>query len=199
MDFTPRRKVILAIFGLTFAVMTYGVIPFHEMGLPLPELGWWFPELSALFLVGGVVIGLIFVAGCADLLGVALIIGISRGITVLMNDGGITDTILHWGEQALSGTGSISFVLLVYLIYLPLTVLIPSSSGLATLSVPVIPWSQAFSPAGWNSMIMHMPSAWLLPQAAPVPFLNYWLPKTKLWRSMINCRYKKRRHIASFF
>ena len=40
----------LAIFGLTFAVMTYGVIPFGEMGLPLPELGWWFPELSALFL-----------------------------------------------------------------------------------------------------------------------------------------------------
>ena len=36
-----------------------------------------------------------------------------------MNDGGITDTILHWGEQALSGTGSISFVLLVYLIYQP--------------------------------------------------------------------------------
>ena len=79
-----------------------------------------------------------FVAGCADLLGVALIIGISRGITVLMNDGGITDTVLHWGETALAGAGPVSFVVLVYLIYLPLTVLIPSSSGLATLSVPII-------------------------------------------------------------
>ena len=68
----------------------------------------------------------------------SFIIGISRGITVLMNDGGITDTVLHWGEQALSGAGPISFVLLVFLIYLPLTVLIPSSSGLATLSVPII-------------------------------------------------------------
>ena len=66
-----------------------------------------------------------FVAGCADLLGVAFIIGISRGITVLMNDGGITDTILHWGEDALAGAGPISFVLLVFLIYLPLTVLHP--------------------------------------------------------------------------
>ena len=168
--FTPRRKVILAIFGLTFAVMTYGVIPFGEMGLPLPELGWWFPELSALFLVGGVVIGLIdhmkeeeivetFVAGCADLLGVALIIGISRGITVLMNDGGITDTILHWGEQALSGTGSISFVLLVYLIYLPLTVLIPSSSGLATLSVPVMAPLGRFAGVGGELVVTAFQSA----------------------------------------
>ena len=108
--FTARRKVIMAIFTLTFLIMVYAVVPFDEMGLPLPTLGWWFPELSALFLVGGVVIGLIdrmseeeltetYVAGCADLLGVAFIIGISRGITVLMNDGAITDTILHWGED----------------------------------------------------------------------------------------------------
>ena len=54
----------------------------------------------------------------------AFIIGISRGITVLMNDGRITDTILHWGEAALSGLGAVPFVLLVYLIYLPLSVFI---------------------------------------------------------------------------
>ena len=129
--------------------MTYSVIPFDEMGLGLPSLGWWFPELSALFLVSGIVIGLVdrrredeiaetFVAGCADMLGVALIIGISRGITVLMNDGSVTDTVLHWGESALSGAGSIAFVLLVFLLYLPLSFLIPSSSGLATLSVPIV-------------------------------------------------------------
>ena len=100
-----------------------------------------------------------FVAGCADLLGVALIIGISRGITVLMNDGGITDTILHWGEQALSGTGSISFVLLVYLIYLPLTVLIPSSSGLATLSVPVMAPLGRFAGVGGELVVTAFQSA----------------------------------------
>ena len=105
--FTPKRKVIMAIFTLTFLIMVYAVVPFDEMGLSLPTLGWWFPELSALFLVAGVVIGLIdrmseeelveiYVAGCADLLGVAFIIGISRGITVLMNDGSITDTVLHY-------------------------------------------------------------------------------------------------------
>lgn len=146
---TGRRKVVLAVFALVFLVMIYAVIPFDEMGLPLPALGWWFPELSALFLVGGVIVGLIdrmeeseiadtFVAGCADLLGVALIIGISRGITVLMNQGRITDTILHWGEEALTGASPIVFILLVYVLYLPLSLLIPSSSGLATLSIPII-------------------------------------------------------------
>ena len=89
--FTPKRKVIMTLFALVFLVMIYGVIPFDEMGLPMPTLGWWFPELSALFLVGGVIIGFIdgqredevaetFVAGCADLLGVGFIIGVSRGI-----------------------------------------------------------------------------------------------------------------------
>ena len=167
---TTRRKWILAIFTLVFVIMVYGVIPFDEMGLPLPTLGWWFPELSALFLVGGVVIGLIdglkeqeiaetFVAGCADLLGVALIIGISRGITVLMNDGAITDTVLHWGERALAGAGPVAFVLLVFLIYLPLTILIPSSSGLATLSIPIIAPLGRFAGVGGDLVVTAFQSA----------------------------------------
>ncbi len=148
-DLTPRRKWVLAAFALVFLVMVYAVIPFDEIGLPLPTLSWWFPELSGLFLVGGILCGLVygmgekeivdsFVSGAADLIGVAFIIGISRGITVLMDNGSITDTVLHWGEQALSGAGSLAFLLLVYLIYLPLSILIPSSSGLATLSIPIV-------------------------------------------------------------
>ena len=169
-SFTAKRKVIMALFTLTFLIMVYAVVPFDEMGLSLPALGWWFPELSALFLVAGVVIGLIdrmseeelvetYVAGCADLLGVAFIIGISRGITVLMNDGHITDTILHWGETALSGLGSTSFVLLVFLIYLPLSVLIPSSSGLATLSVPVVAPLGQFAGVGGDVVVTAFQSA----------------------------------------
>ena len=168
--FTPRRKAIMALFTLTFLIMVYGVIPFDEMGLPLPVLGWWFPELSALFLAAGVVIGLIggmgeaeiaetFVAGCADLLGVAFIIGVSRGITVLMNDGSITDTVLHWGERALAGAGPVSFVLLVYFIYLPLTILIPSSSGLATLSVPIMAPLGKFAGVGGDLVVTAFQSA----------------------------------------
>lgn len=167
---TRRHAAILMVFALTFLVMIYGVIPFDEMGLPLPVLGWWFPELSALFLVAGIVVGLMdrlsevelaetFVSGCTDLLGVAFIIGISRGITVLMNDGHITDTILHWGEAALSGLGSTSFVLLVFLIYLPLSVLIPSSSGLATLSVPVVAPLGQFAGVGGDVVVTAFQSA----------------------------------------
>ena len=150
--------------------MVYAVIPFDEMGLPLPALGWWFPELSALFLAGGVIIGLIgrmgeeelaetYVAGCADLLGVAFIIGISRGITVLMRDGAITDTILHWGEGALSGAGPVAFTLLVFLLYLPLTILIPSSSGLATLSIPVVAPLGKFAGVGGDLVVTAFQSA----------------------------------------
>ena len=169
-DFTPRRKLIMVLFTATFLLMVYAVIPFDEMGLPLPVLGWWFPELSALFLVSGVIIGLIgrmgevelaetYVAGCADLLGVAFIIGISRGITVLMRDGAITDTILHWGEGALSGTGPVAFTLLVFLLYLPLTILIPSSSGLATLSIPVVAPLGKFAGVGGDLVVTAFQSA----------------------------------------
>lgn len=167
---TGKRKVILTVFAVVFVVMIYGVIPFDEMGLPLPVMGWWFPELSALFLVGGIAAGLIdgmgeaeiaetYVAGCADMLGVGFIIGISRGITVLMNDGGITDTVLHWGEAALAGAGPVSFVLLVYLIYLPLTFLIPSSSGLATLSVPIVAPLGNFAGVGGDLVVTAFQSA----------------------------------------
>ena len=158
-DFTPRRKLIMALFTATFLLMVYAVIPFDEMGLPLPVLGWWFPELSAPVPGrrrdhrphrpdGGGGAGGDLCGRCADLLGVAFIIGISRGITVLMNDGAITDTILHWGETALAGAGPVAFTLLVFLLYLPLSVLIPSSSGLATLSIPVVAPLGKFAESG---------------------------------------------------
>lgn len=167
---TMRRKVVLALFAAVFLVMIYGVIPFDEIGVPIPTLGWWFPELSGLFLVGGIVIGLAFglkeqelvdafVAGAADLVGVGLIIGISRGITVLMDGGQITDTVLYWGEQALEGEGSVAFILLVYLIYIPLSILIPSSSGLATLSIPILAPLGQFAGIGGELIVTAFQSA----------------------------------------
>ena len=167
---TFRRKVTLALFAGVFLVMIYAVIPFDEIGVPIPTLGWWFPELSGLFLAGGVVIGLAyglkeqeladaFVSGAADLVGVGLIIGISRGITVLRDGGRITDTVLYWGEQALQGAGSVSFILLVYLIYLPLSILIPSSSGLATLSIPILAPLSQFAGIGGGLIVTAFQSA----------------------------------------
>jgi uncharacterized ion transporter superfamily protein YfcC len=146
---TSRHKAILAIFGLAFAVMMYGVIPWQDMGIGLPTLWWWFPEMTASFILFSIIIGLVgrmsetgltesFVDGARDLLGVALIIGIARGITVVMNNGEITDTVLHWAELALGDVGQAAFAIVMYALFLPLSFLIPSSSGLATVAMPIM-------------------------------------------------------------
>ena len=144
-----KQKAILALFGLAFVVMVYGVIPWSDLGIPLPTWWWWVPEMTASFLLFAIIIGLVgrlaegelttsFVDGARDLLGVALIIGIARGITVIMNNGKITDTILHWIENALGGTGAVVFLIIMFLLFLPLSFVIPSTSGLATLAMPIM-------------------------------------------------------------
>ena len=146
---TGTHKLVLGVFGLAFAVMVYGVIPWEDLSIGLPTLWWWFPEMTASFLLFAIVIGLVgrmgegeltstFVDGARDLLGVALIIGIARGITVVMNNGQITDTVLHWAEEALGDVGEAAFAVVMYLLFLPLSFLIPSSSGLATVSMPIM-------------------------------------------------------------
>jgi uncharacterized ion transporter superfamily protein YfcC len=146
---TGTQKLVLTLFALAFVVMIYGVVPWSDIGIPLPTWWWWFPEMTASFLAFSIIIGIVgrmreaeltdaFVDGARDLLGVALIIGIARGITVLMNNGKITDTVLHWIENALGGTGAVVFLIIMFLLFLPLSFLIPSSSGLATLSMPIM-------------------------------------------------------------
>jgi uncharacterized ion transporter superfamily protein YfcC len=56
---TTRDKVILAVFGLAFLIMMYGVIPWEDMGIGIPTLWWWFPEMTSLFILFSVIIGLI--------------------------------------------------------------------------------------------------------------------------------------------
>jgi uncharacterized ion transporter superfamily protein YfcC len=55
-----------------------------------------------------------------------------------MNNGQITDTVLHWVEKALGDTGDVTFLIVMFLLFLPLSFLIPSSSGLATLAMPIM-------------------------------------------------------------
>ncbi len=146
---TGGQKAVLILFALAFAVMIYGVIPWEDLGIGLPTLWWWFPEMTASFLLFAILIGIVarmsetnftstFVDGTRDLLGVALIIGIARGITVIMNNGLITDTVLNAAEQAMGGLGGVAFINLMYFLFLPLSFLIPSSSGLATVAMPIM-------------------------------------------------------------
>jgi len=137
--FTGLHKIVLILFAATFAVMIWGV----SMG------GWWMAQMSGLFLVAAVVIGIVgrlgegklvdsFVNGARDLLGVALIIGLARGIVVIMDAGHITDTILHSAEVSITGLSRTAFILVIYWIEVGLSFFVPSTSGLAVLSMPIL-------------------------------------------------------------
>src|SRR4051794_5466951 len=152
---TGRQKLVLALFGGTFLLMIYGFIPWNDLwqegfskDFPLPTFGaFYFPEAAALFLVMAVVVGLIgrfgeegtvtaIVAGAADFIGAALIIVVARGITVVMKNSYMTDTVLHWMENAVSGSSAAAFGILAFVVNLPIAFLVPSSSGHAALVMP---------------------------------------------------------------
>ena len=148
---TGRQKTVLWIFGLTFGLMIFSVIPWGDFSSSLEAitLGWYFPELAALFLVGAVLVGLVgglgeegtvtgIISGAGDFIGAALIIAVARGVTVIMNNSGITDTVLHALEGAVSGLSSGAFAVVMYLVNIPLAFLVPSSSGHATLAMPIM-------------------------------------------------------------
>jgi uncharacterized ion transporter superfamily protein YfcC len=146
---TGGQRWALILFVLAFVVMIFGVIPWEDLGIPLPTLWWWFPEMTASFLLFAILIAVVtrmgegkftstFVDGARDLLGVALIIGIARGITVVMTNGLITDTVLNAAELAVAGLGGVAFINLMYGLFIPLSFLIPSSSGLATVAMPIM-------------------------------------------------------------
>ncbi|MFN3844248.1 MAG: YfcC family protein [Paracoccaceae bacterium] len=137
--FTGLHKIVLILFALTFGVMIWGV----SIG------GWWMAEMSGLFLAAAIVIGIIarlgegklvesFVNGARDLLGVALIIGLARGIVVIMDAGMITDTILHAAETSVTGLSQTAFILVIYWVQVGLSFFVPSTSGLAVLSMPIL-------------------------------------------------------------
>jgi uncharacterized ion transporter superfamily protein YfcC len=154
---TGRQKLVLALFAGTFLLMIYGFIPWNDLwqegfgnDFPLPTFAnFYFPEAAALFLVMAVVVGLIarlgeegtvttIVAGAADFLGAALIIVVARGITVVMRNAYMTDTILHWMENAVSGASHSGFALLAFFVNIPIAFLVPSSSGHAALVMPIL-------------------------------------------------------------
>jgi uncharacterized ion transporter superfamily protein YfcC len=145
-----RRKLVLVLFLLSFVIMIIGVIPWADLGINrIATRYWWFAELAALFIVMGIVIGIVsrmketelvnnFIDGARDMVGVALVVGLARGISVIMTNGLIIDTVLNWCERTLSGLGGVAFINVIYLLYLPLSFLIPSSSGLATVTMPIM-------------------------------------------------------------
>ena len=148
---TGGQTAVIWIFILTFALMIFSVIPWSDFSENLEgiTLGWYFPELAALFLVAAIIIGLVgklgeegmvnaIVAGMGDFMGAALIIALARGVTVVMNNAGVTDTVLNSLEGLVSSLSSGIFAVVMFIVNIPLAFLVPSSSGHATLAMPIM-------------------------------------------------------------
>ena len=138
-NFTFRLKLVLTIFILCFVIMVYGV----------SNLDWWFIEMTGVFFVGALLIGFIcrinetvfvdtFIKGANELLSVAFIIGLARGVTILMEDGLISDTLLFYSSSFTNGMNKGLFINSMLFVYSGLSFFIPSSSGMAVLTMPIM-------------------------------------------------------------
>lgn len=183
LKFTGKHKLILVVFGITFAIMIASLISYLDLiyhgdeeaflaafgwtkfltGEPLGY--WYFMDLAALFTFASVIVAFIarfsekqfidtFLEGAKDLVSVALIIAVARGITVVMSATHMDFYILDNASKALKGVPGFVFAPLSYLLYLFLSFLVPSTSGLAALSIPVM--GSLTHAIGFNATVMIM-------------------------------------------
>ena len=157
---STKQKVTLWLFALTFLVMIIGFVPWGEFGITFfdgftgwltgSSLGnWWFYEAALWFLLMSIVITIVngysekefvdtYVDGADDMIGVILVIAVARGASVLMAQTHLDNYIIYNATDMLAKLPEIAFVPLNYLLHIVLSILVPSSSGIATLSTPII-------------------------------------------------------------
>lgn len=157
-EFTSKRKFVICLFAISFVVMILGVIPWEKFGINIfkettfltgePLGNWWFSELAVWFTLMAIIIGIVYgfnekeivsaiIDGASEMVGVALIIGISRGVSIIMSETNLDIYVLNQASTALTGMSPILFTNMAFIIYIALAFLIPSTSGLASLSVPI--------------------------------------------------------------
>ena len=133
-----RHVLILALVLAPMAAYVYGAL----------RLGWGFNELSAAFVIGGLAAGLIgglgltgtvtaYLEGMQSLLSAALMVGIARSITVVLEDGRIVDTILNGLVTPLAGVPPMAASVLMVPFHALIHVVVPSVSGHAVLTMPL--------------------------------------------------------------
>lgn len=116
-------------------------------GLPIGQ--WYFDEASTWFFLMAILIGIIgglsekqivntFITGAADMMSVVLVIALARGISVLMANTGLDVYVLDAAAKALAGLSGVIFAPMSFLVYFGLSFLIPSTSGMATVSMPIM-------------------------------------------------------------
>lgn len=163
---TTRQKIVLWLFGLTFIVMIIGFIPWVDFGIIPADVAdagthfsailtgncfgyWYFLDGAVWFFIMAIIIGIVgklkehelvdaFISGASDILSVVLIIAVARGASVLMKTTHLDNYIIYNAAEALKGTPAGIFAPLNYLLHVGLSFLVPSSSGLASLSTPIM-------------------------------------------------------------
>lgn len=134
-----KDSLILLLFAATFATLVFGVV----------VLDWWLLEMAALFLASSLLLAVIlwmnekvfvekFTKGTESLLSVAFIIGFARGVTIILNDGRISDSILYYASNFINGMQPGWFIISILVLYIILSIFIASSSGMAVLTMPII-------------------------------------------------------------
>lgn len=141
--FNTKNKIVLLLFVAAFPLMVWGVM----------SQGWWFPKMASSFLTITIIIMFLtglgknslsekevvdaFVEGASSLVGVSLIIGLARGVNAIMNDGLISDTILNYLSNLVAHSNGVIFIIIMMFIFFVLGFVVPSSSGLAVLAMPI--------------------------------------------------------------
>lgn len=138
-EMTPRRAVVGLILAVGMGIIAFGVI----------EFGWFMTEISAVFLAIGVIAGLVygfgpskiadtFVNGAKDMVFAAIIVGVARSIVVVMEDGLIIDTIVNSLANVVQILPGAVASVAMYLIQIVINFLIPSGSGQAAATMPIM-------------------------------------------------------------
>lgn len=136
---STQTILLLILFLATFLVMIAGVVWFD----------WWLLEMSTLFLSSAILVGILlrlkekdfilhFIRGAESLLSVAFIVGVARGVTIVLNDGRISDSILYYSAKLVGGMPPALFIVVLLALFMVFTLFISSSSGMAVLTMPII-------------------------------------------------------------
>jgi uncharacterized ion transporter superfamily protein YfcC len=134
-----RNVAILMTVAATFAVFVVGIMRF----------GWDFDQLSAPFVAMGIVAGLIgglgvsgtamaFAEGFAAMATAAMLIGIARAISYVLDQGHVIDTLVHAMVTPLESLPSYASALGMLALHVGVHVPVPSVSGQAALTMPVL-------------------------------------------------------------
>ena len=139
---TLRKTVHYFVLTLLFATVYFLVI--GVLGYE-----WYIMEIASLFLVLGIASGLsvdksasdiakLFLEGMGDILSAAVIVGLAGGIVIVLQDGGIIDTILYGLSKSMSNMGKIASAEIMYGIQTLINIVIPSGSAKAAITMPIM-------------------------------------------------------------